>query len=45
MNKHIIAGVTIAFVVSFTILFTMHFISQDPRTMQDLDKHPFFYLN
>ncbi len=42
MNKQIIAAVLIAFVVSFTILFTMHFLSQDPRTIQDIKMHPFF---
>jgi hypothetical protein len=42
MNKRIILGVTIAFVVSFTILFLMHFISQDSRTIQNMENHPFF---
>ena len=42
MYKNIVAAVSIAFLVSFTLLFTMHFISQDPRTMQDMDMHPFF---
>src|SRR3989338_1222732 len=27
---------------SFTILFSMHFVSQDPRTIQNIDMHPFF---
>lgn len=45
MNKHIIAGVTIAFVVSFTVLFSMHFISQDSRIIQNMENHPFFCLN
>ena len=45
MNKHIIAGVSIAFVVSLTILFTMHFISQDSRTIENINEHPFFLSN
>lgn len=42
MNKNIVAAVSIAFFVSFTVLFLMHFISQDPRTIQNIDVHPFF---
>ncbi len=42
MNKHIITAVTIAFVISFTVLFTMHFISQDPRTIENIETHSFF---
>lgn len=42
MNKQIIVAVTIAFVISFTILFMMYFISQDPRTIQNIEMHPFF---
>ena len=45
MNKHIIAGVSIAFVVSLTILFTMHFITQDSRTIENINEHPFFLSN
>ena len=45
MSKHIIIGVSIAFVVSLTILFTMNFISQDPRTIENINEHPFFYLS
>jgi|TARA_B110000467_G_C18326728_1_gene489604 hypothetical protein len=42
MSKHIIVGVSIAFFVSLTILFTMNFISQDPRTIENINEHPFF---
>ena len=42
MNKQIVSAVAIAFFVSFTVLFSMHFISQDPRTIQNIDMHPFF---
>ena len=42
MNKHIVTAVAIAFFVSFTVLFSMHFVSQDPRTIQNIDMHPFF---
>ena len=42
MDKKIIASISIAFFVSFTLLFAMHFLSQDPRTIQNIDIHPFF---
>jgi len=42
MDKKIIVAVSIAFFVSFTLLFTMHFLSQDPRTTQNMEIHPFF---
>ena len=42
MSKNIVAAVSIAFFVSFTVLFSMHFVSQDPRTIQNIDMHPFF---
>ena len=42
MSKYIILAVTIAFFVSFTIIFSMFYLSQDTRTLQDLHTHPFF---
>ncbi len=42
LNRHIIVAVTIAFVISFTTLFLMHFASQDPRTVQDIGTNSFF---
>jgi len=42
MGKYIIIAVAIAFFISFTIMFSMFYLSQDIRTMQDLHKHPFF---
>jgi len=42
MNKHIIAAVTIAFAISFTVLFTMYFIFQDTRTIENIETYSFF---
>lgn len=42
MGKYIIIAVAIAFFISFTIMFSMHYLSQDTRTLQDLHMHPFF---
>ena len=42
MNKQIIIVISITFVISFSILFIMHFASQDPRTMENVKIHPFF---
>ena len=42
MSKYIILAVVIAFFVSFTIIFSMFYLSQDTRTLQDLHTHPFF---
>ena len=42
MNKHIVVAVAMAFFISFTIMFSMHYLSQDTRTLQDLHKHHFF---
>lgn len=42
MSKYVITAVAIAFFISFTIMFSMFYLSQDTRTMQDLHKHPFF---
>ena len=42
LNKHVIGAITLSFVISFTILFLMHFTFQDPRTMEDIGTHDFF---
>ena len=42
MSKYVITAVAIAFFISFTIMFSMFYLSQDTRTMQDLHSHPFF---
>jgi len=42
LNKHIIGAITLSFLISFTILFLIHFTFQDPRTMEDIGTHDFF---
>lgn len=42
MNRQIIVAITVAMIIPFIILFTMHFVSLDPRTIQNIEKHPFF---